>query len=68
MPRPKKPKTRDSEQTRRALINAVGSLLARDGFQAVGVNAVAKEAGVDKVLIYRYFGGLPGLIAAFGKE
>jgi AcrR family transcriptional regulator len=29
---------------------------------------VAKEAGVDKVLIYRYFGGLPQLIAAFGRE
>ncbi|MCF8076906.1 MAG: TetR/AcrR family transcriptional regulator [Desulfotignum sp.] len=50
------------------LIASVGSLLAREGFKGMGVNAVAREAGVDKVLIYRYFGGLPGLIAAFGKE
>lgn len=68
MTRPKKQKTRDSEQTRRALIEAVGRLLAREGFQALGVNSIAREAGVDKVLIYRYFGGLPGLIAAFGRE
>jgi AcrR family transcriptional regulator len=54
--------------TRQRLIASVGSLLAREGFKGMGVNAVAREAGVDKVLIYRYFGGLPGLIAAFGKE
>jgi AcrR family transcriptional regulator len=46
----------------------VGSVLAKKGFKGIGVNAVAREAGVDKVLIYRYFDGLPGLIAAFGKE
>ena len=59
---------RDREATRARLIAAVGSLLARKGFKAVGVNAVAREAGVDKVLIYRYFGGLAQLIAAFGRE
>ncbi|MFU8830406.1 MAG: hypothetical protein ACNA8P_13365 [Phycisphaerales bacterium] len=35
------------------MIRAVGTLLARDGFQGMGVNAVAREAGVDKVLIAR---------------
>ena len=61
-------KPRDREATRTRLIEAVGSLLAREGFKVVGVNAVAREAGVDKVLIYRYFGGLPELITAFGRE
>ena len=61
-------KPRDREATRTRLIEAVGSLLAREGFKGVGVNAVAREAGVDKVLIYRYFGGLPELITAFGRE
>ncbi|MEA3486896.1 MAG: helix-turn-helix domain-containing protein [Thermodesulfobacteriota bacterium] len=61
-------RTRDREATRARLIEAVGTLLARKGFTAVGVNALAKEAGVDKVLIYRYFGGLQELIAAFGRE
>ena len=61
-------KMRDRESTRARLIAAVGTLLAREGFTGLGVNAVAREAGVDKVLIYRYFGGLPELIVAFGRE
>lgn len=59
---------RDREATRARLIEAVGSILSKNGFTALGVNAVAREAGVDKVLIYRYFGGLPELISAFGRE
>ena len=43
-------------------------MLARDGFAAIGVNAIAREAGVDKVLIYRYFGGLPELLRAWGAS
>ena len=62
------PPERNREKTRQRLIAAVASLLGRKGFKGLGVNAVAREAGVDKVLIYRYFGGLPGLIAAFGRE
>ncbi len=61
-------KIRDKQITSKRLTSAVGSLLAKKGFKGIGVNAVAREAGVDKVLIYRYFGGLEGLIAAFGKE
>ena len=61
-------KPRDREATRARLIEAVGTLLAQEGFKGLGVNAVAREAGVDKVLIYRYFGGLQQLIAAFGRE
>lgn len=60
--------TRDRVATEASLVNAVGALLAREGFGALGVNAVASEAGVDKVLIYRYFNGLPGLLAAFGES
>lgn len=63
-----KTRPRDREATRGLLIDAVGKLLAEKGFTHLGVNAVARQAGVDKVLIYRYFGGLPGLIKAFGQE
>lgn len=58
----------DREATMRLLVASVGRVLARQGFQAVKVNVVAREAGVDKVLIYRYFGGLPGLVAAFAHS
>lgn len=60
--------TRNREKTRQKLIAAVGSLIARNGFPGLGVNAVAQEAGVDKVLIYRYFGSLEGLIDAFLQQ
>ena len=46
----------------------MGEVLARDGFGAIGVNAIARQAGVDKVLIYRYFGGLPELLRAWGAS
>jgi AcrR family transcriptional regulator len=59
---------RDREATKRLLVKAVGRVLAREGFRAVKVNVVAREAGVDKVLIYRYFEGLPGLVAAFANS
>lgn len=57
---------RNKEETKDRIIGAVGKLLAEGGFRNVGINAVAREAGVDKVLIYRYFGGMPELLRAFG--
>lgn len=56
---------RDKEATKQKLIDAVGVIILRDGFTSVGVNAVSKEAGVDKVLIYRYFNDLDGLLKAY---
>jgi AcrR family transcriptional regulator len=58
---------RNSQETRKRILKAVGRLLARSGFRDVGVNSVAREAGVDKVLIYRYFGGLPNLLKAYAE-
>lgn len=59
---------RDRDGTEARLISAVEQLILEAGFGAVGVNALARRAGVDKVLIYRYFGGLPGLLAAYGER
>lgn len=59
---------RDRGATEQRILAAVGTVLARDGFAAVGINAIAREAGVDKVLIYRYFGGLPELLQAWGAS
>ncbi len=59
---------RDRKETERKLIEAAGEVLARDGFFKLGVNAIARQAGVDKVLIYRYFDGLSGLIKAYAQQ
>lgn len=64
----KKIAARDSRATRAKLIQAVATILSEKGFTALGVNAVARKAGVDKVLIYRYFGGMEQLMEAFGRE
>jgi AcrR family transcriptional regulator len=59
---------RDKEETKAKILQAVGKLLAESGFKQLGVNAIAREAGIDKVLIYRYFENLPSLLQAFGQE
>ncbi len=59
---------RDRCKTEQKLIEALGQVLARDGFERCGVNAVSREAKADKVLIYRYFGGMPGLLQAYGAS
>ncbi len=59
---------RNRKQTRAGILDAVGRLLAQSGFKELGINSIAREAGVDKVLIYRYFGGLPELLKAFAEE
>ena len=68
MVKPKSRVQRDRKQTRAGILLAVGRLLARSGLRDVGVNSIAREAGVDKVLIYRYFGGLRELLKAFAEE
>lgn len=60
--------TRDREATERRFIEAAARVIARDGAAGLGVNAIAAEAGADKKLIYRYFGGLDGLLEAMGSN
>lgn len=62
------PKARDRQRTIDGLLKAAKDVLVADGFQGFGVNAVARAAGCDKQLIYRYFGGLDGLVDAIGKD
>ena len=52
-------------RTEQRILDAVGALLLEQGYPAVGINAIARRAGCDKVLIYRYFGGLDELLLAF---
>ncbi len=63
-----KPRPRDRAKTETAFLDAVSRLILRDGLSGVGINALAREAGVDKVLIYRYFGDLDGLYRAYAEH
>lgn len=55
---------RDRQATERRLLKTVGEMIAENGFEKIGINAVANCSGVSKVLIYRYFGSVEGLMAA----
>ncbi|GGF79553.1 MULTISPECIES: TetR/AcrR family transcriptional regulator [Rhizobium] len=59
---------RNRANTERAIFLAARDLLSEHGFQGFGINAVARRAGCDKQLIYRYYGGLDGLLDAIGEE
>lgn len=59
---------RNRVETERRILEAVGRIVESDGFEKVGVNAVANEAGVSKMLIYRYFTSIEGLLAAYIKQ
>lgn len=63
-----KARLRDRAQTEKDILDAVGRLIQRDGLSGVGINALAREAGADKVLIYRYFGDLDGLYRAYAER
>ncbi len=60
--------TRDRTGTERIIVDAAKTVLSEQGFSAFGVNAIARTAGCDKQLIYRYFGGLDGLVEVLGRE
>jgi AcrR family transcriptional regulator len=59
---------KDKEQTKRKLIDAVADIFRTEGYAGLGVNKVAKIAGVHKKLIYRYFGGFEQLVEAYVVE
>lgn len=54
-------------RTEERILLAVEQILLKEGFPAIGINSIARQAGCDKVLIYRYFGGLDGLLMAFAE-
>lgn len=59
---------RDREATEKRLLSTIGEMIANNGFEKIGINAVAAQSGVSKILIYRYFGSVEGLMAAYIRQ
>lgn len=59
---------RNRQQTEARIIEAARSLIHREGFSGWGINPLAREAGCDKVLLYRYFDSLEGILSALLKK
>ena len=59
---------KDRAATEEKIYKAFLDILKDKGPQGVGINAIAKQAGVSKTLIYRYFGGMKGLLLSFAQK
>jgi AcrR family transcriptional regulator len=53
---------RNKEKSKERFLQAVGEILTTKGFSALKINYIAEVAGLDKKLIYKYFGGLDQLL------
>ncbi len=56
---------KNKEVTKTKIFEALEQIISEGGVSAAGINNTAKTAGVDKVLIYRYFGGFNELLKEF---
>lgn len=59
---------RNKEKTKQKLLNAVGKILATKGYSELKVSKIATVAGLDKKLIYSYFGSTDKLIDEYIKS
>ncbi len=56
---------KNKEKSKQEILDAVGKLLVERGHAALKVNDIAAKAGLDKKLIYRYFGNTELLLDEF---
>ncbi len=59
---------RDPKSTRSALLDAAADLFAKRGFDGTTIDAIAKQARVNKAMISYHFGGKRGLYGALLSE
>ena len=53
------------QATEDKILDALETVLVRDGIRQLSLNAIVDEAEVGKPLLYRYFDNLPGLLTAW---
>ena len=56
---------RNKEKSKQKFLDAVGIIINTKGFAGLKVNDIARTAGLDKKLMYAYFGSRDGLIDAY---
>jgi AcrR family transcriptional regulator len=59
-----RPRRRDKEASKQALLRAGLSAFSTHGYDAATTKSIAAEAGLNEQLITRYFGGKAGLLLA----
>lgn len=58
---------RNRAKTTLRIVDALEEVITERGLAGIAVNRIAEKAGVSKVLIYRYFGGMEGLLEYYVK-
>src|SRR3954447_26378740 len=53
-----------AEQRREQLLDATKAIAVQDGFHAVSIEAVARRAGITRLIVYGHFADLGGLLEA----
>ncbi len=53
-----------ADARREQLLDATKAIVAREGFHAVSIEAVAREAGITRPVVYGHFDDLTGLLEA----
>lgn len=54
--------------TEKKIINAVGDTIRDFGYTGLGINKIARAAGIHKNLIYRYFGSVDNLVEIYIRQ
>jgi len=57
-------RVRDPDRTRRSILAAAGAEICAHGPAGARIDAIAEAAGVNKRMLYHYFGNKDGLLAA----
>ncbi|MBK1439847.1 TetR/AcrR family transcriptional regulator [Parapedobacter sp. ISTM3] len=50
------------------LITAVGEVIQKQGYSGLNISNISKKAGVDRKLVYTYFGSLDNLIETYIRQ
>jgi len=56
---------KNKEETKQKLIKATGEIFMEKGYKGLNASKIADTAGVNKVLVYRYFGNVQELFKAY---
>ncbi|MBU5347580.1 transcriptional regulator [Paenibacillus sp. LC231] len=68
MPRSPSENERIRQMAKEKILEAAMDLFIHQGYHATSISDVAKQAGISKGLLYNYFSGKEGLLAAMVEE
>lgn len=57
-----------AEARRAQLLDVLADLVIAEGFGAVSIDRVARDAGIARTVVYSHFGDLPGLLEALADR